>query len=115
MEAYLWDDQLKKMEQTGSVESRRYQFMKLKVTKKWLKSKIEKEKGEVGAGSPPPSQREKLVAMFKNEISDRAKKIDRTNEHDWHSLTYGWALAKGLNPDDAYRFATYIRYETELG
>jgi hypothetical protein len=56
-----------------------------------------------------------LASTFKNEVNDRAMKIDPNQEYDWLSLTIGWALAKGLNPKPAREFATYIRYETELG
>lgn len=55
------------------------------------------------------------MIQFKEQVSDRAKEIDPDNEHDWHSLTIGWALAKGYLPDPAYRFATHIRYHTNLG
>jgi hypothetical protein len=52
---------------------------------------------------------------FKAEINDRAEEIDSSNEQDWFSLTLGWAIGKGLTPEDAHEFARYIRYETPLG
>ena len=36
------------------------------------------------------------------------------NEHDWRSLTLGWALAKGFTPDAASEFASFVRYNTDL-
>ncbi len=59
--------------------------------------------------------KEKLTKQFKVEVHDRAKKIDPHNEYDWTGLTLGWAIAKGLSPLDATEFATYIRYDTDLG
>ena len=55
-----------------------------------------------------------LLALFKTEVSDYAKKIDRDNEHCWRSLTLGWALAKGMTPARANAFAIYVRYNTDL-
>lgn len=31
------------------------------------------------------------------------------------SLTYGYALGKGISPTEAYSLSCYIRYQTELG
>jgi hypothetical protein len=56
-----------------------------------------------------------LVRMFKAECSDRSDNVDPQGEHDWHSLTVGWAIAKGVDPEDALRFASHIRYCTNLG
>ena len=52
---------------------------------------------------------------FVNAIHDRAIEIDPTNEQDWYSLTLGWAIGKGLTPDEAHDFARYIRYKTDWG
>jgi len=57
----------------------------------------------------------KLKALFKTEVHDKAKEVDPSNEQDWFSITLGWALGKGLSPDRAHEFAIYIRYKTELG
>lgn len=62
-----------------------------------------------------PSKPEERDALFKAECSDRSKEIDGQGELHWHALTVGWAIAKGMNPDEAWEFATHIRYETELG
>lgn len=56
-----------------------------------------------------------LVLLFKSEIADRANLVDPSNEQDWFSLTLGWAIAKGLTPDEAHEFASFIRYKTDLG
>ena len=60
-------------------------------------------------------EQKKWVALFKTECHDRAEEIDSSNEQDWFSLTLGWAIAKGIPPDDAHSLATYIRYSTDLG
>lgn len=57
---------------------------------------------------------ETLARQFKLEITDRASDVDPSSEHDWHSLSLGWAIAKGLPIDRAHSFATELRYGTEL-
>ena len=59
--------------------------------------------------------KQQLTTLFKKEITDNLDKIDPEQTHDWYSLTLGWALAKGLSPEKALDFATYIRYNTNLG
>jgi hypothetical protein len=56
-----------------------------------------------------------LIELFKTECSDRASEIDADSSQDWLSLTLGWAVAKGLTPEEAYDFALHIRYKTYLG
>jgi hypothetical protein len=56
-----------------------------------------------------------LLKLYKKEIDDRASIIDCSNEQNWFSLILGWAIAKGLDPDDAYNFASYIRYKQIWG
>lgn len=51
-------------------------------------------------------------AYFLDEDSDDSLLYE---ESDFHSLTCGWAMAHGLNPTEAYNFATHIRYSTNLG
>lgn len=58
---------------------------------------------------------EGLIDQFKSEVSDRAEEVDPGNNEDWFSLTIGWGIAKGLDPENAGMFAIYIRYHTELG
>ena len=60
------------------------------------------------------SKRDRLEKEFKAEVSDRSADIDPDNDLDWHSLTVGWAAAKGVPPKDCYTFATHIRYDTDL-
>mgnify|MGYP003333640418 FL=1 len=62
------------------------------------------------------SEKWKLLEQeFKREVDDRAKDVDPGNEQDWFSLTLGWAIAKGLEPEEAHKFAIHIRYYTALG
>lgn len=56
-----------------------------------------------------------LLTQFKTEVDDRSGEVDQYDEHDWLSLTVGWAIAKGLSPEDANDFATYVRYNTDMG
>jgi hypothetical protein len=59
--------------------------------------------------------REELLALFKIEVHDKAEEVNPNDEHDWLSLTLGWAVAKGLSTDAAADFALYVRYHTDLG
>jgi hypothetical protein len=54
-------------------------------------------------------------SLFEVEVHNRASEVDPDNEQDWFSLTLGWAIGKGLKPEDAHEFALHIRYHTELG
>lgn len=54
---------------------------------------------------------EELALLFKEEVCDRSKEIDSSEEQDWFSLSLGWAIAKGLTPDAAWDFAIFVRYE----
>ena len=56
-----------------------------------------------------------LIRDFKKEVNDKAETVDPSNQLDWFALTMGWAIGKGLDPNDAHTFATYIRYRTDLG
>lgn len=58
---------------------------------------------------------EELIEDFKREVNDKAEEIDENSEYDWFVLTYGWALGKGLKPENAHSFSIYIRYYTDLG
>lgn len=51
-----------------------------------------------------------LQQEFKNQVCDRSAEIDPDEGQDWYSLSLGWALAKGLSPDDAHSFAIEVRY-----
>jgi hypothetical protein len=55
-----------------------------------------------------------LLDLFKAEVSDRSNQVDPEDMEDWHSLVLGWAIAKGMDPEKAREFATYVRYSTDL-
>jgi len=55
-----------------------------------------------------------LLYLFKKEVTDYSDSIDPEGEEHWRSLTIGWAVAKGLEPEAAREFAIYVRYETDL-
>lgn len=64
-----------------------------------------------------PSQ--ELIDLFSTQVSRFFTDPDSEDtllyeETDFHGLTCGWAMAQGMNPSDAYDFATYIRYNTDL-
>jgi hypothetical protein len=56
-----------------------------------------------------------LLLQYQKEIWDRREDVDPSNEQDWFSLGLGWAIAKGLTPEEAHEFSIYIRYNTEMG
>lgn len=56
-----------------------------------------------------------LIKQFTNEVVQHTNEIDPDGDEDWHSLTVGWAIAHGLEPELARKFAHHIRYKTELG
>ncbi len=56
------------------------------------------------------------VEQFKEEIYDKkSTDVDPHNDYYWGSLTYGWALGKGLSPADAKDLEIHIRSETPYG
>jgi hypothetical protein len=52
-----------------------------------------------------------LVPQFKAEICDRSADVDPDSEYDWYAISLGWAIAKGLTPDDAGEFSIHVRYD----
>lgn len=52
-----------------------------------------------------------LYLLFYREVISRAREVDPEEELDWFALGIGWAIAKGLIPDEAYKFSMYARYE----
>jgi hypothetical protein len=50
----------------------------------------------------PPAE---LVALFEREVKSRAMEIDGYGSENWRSIRMGWALAKGLEPNEARLFA----------
>jgi len=61
------------------------------------------------------SVQRQLLVDFKVEVHDRGEVFDPDNELDWYSVTVGWALAKGVAPEEARDFAAHVRYQTDLG
>jgi hypothetical protein len=56
-----------------------------------------------------------IMLQYQQEIWDRREDVDPSDEQDWFSLTLGWAIAKGLQPEEAHYFSIYIRYKTDMG
>lgn len=59
-----------------------------------------------------------LVEKFRVEVSqhfddEESEEYSLYEESDFRSITCGWAMAQGMNPIDAYDFASYVRYETD--
>lgn len=101
---------------TGGVQQRRAVDARIAAIANW-----EKTIAAVNEAKPLPDcaapivNRVALKALFKTEVHDRASTVDDNDSQDWYSLTLGWAIAKGLTPADAHKFATHIRYSTDLG
>jgi hypothetical protein len=57
---------------------------------------------------------EENLELFRREVTENADKIDPYDDNDWHSLVLGWAIAKGMSPEEARKFANYVSYETDL-
>lgn len=53
--------------------------------------------------------------MFWYEIRGKASEVDESSSLDWFSLTYGWAIGKGLSIEQSHLLALHIRYHTDLG
>ena len=60
---------------------------------------------------PKKLPRNVLEQMFKTEVADRSEAIDEVKYLDWYSLALGWAIGKGLSPDEAHDFANHILHE----
>jgi hypothetical protein len=56
-----------------------------------------------------PTRLAPLANDFRREISAHHKDIDPYDEYEWFSLAFGFALAKGISPEDADAFAIYAR------
>lgn len=70
-----------------------------------MKVKYEKE---------PKPQWVPLIQEFADKVASN-KDVDPEGEYHWGDLTYGWALAKGLEVEDAKEFASFVRYCTNVG
>ncbi len=53
---------------------------------------------------------------FDDEVDDPSDYgvLDPDDEYDWYAITLGWAIAKGLNAQEAHWFAIIVRYGTDL-
>ena len=49
-----------------------------------------------------------LIESVKKDLFEDSAKVDPNDEHDWTSLVYGWAVAKGLDLETAESFAYFI-------
>lgn len=58
---------------------------------------------------------DELVELYRKECHLRKLSFDLDDSLDWFSLTVGWAIARGLEPKEAWNFAIHIRYEAEMG
>ena len=63
----------------------------------------------------PINNYEIYVGQWVSEVYNRCDEVDPEDEHDWSSLSYGWALGKGLTPADAADLAYHIRRNTPYG
>ena len=59
-----------------------------------------------------------LIDKFEGEVTNQLKTSAATatllQNEDFKSLAIGWAIANGLGAEDAYAFATYLAYHTDL-
>lgn len=54
--------------------------------------------------------REELLRAHKRELADRAEEIDPNNEYEWLSMSIGFFIAKGAQPEEAFELAVIERY-----
>jgi hypothetical protein len=54
------------------------------------------------------------VEMFKREMWGFRAKIDPQGMYDWIDITYGWALGKGMDIEEAKDLAIHIHYHENL-
>lgn len=52
-----------------------------------------------------------LSWAWKREVLDQAHDIDPNNESRWGDLAMGYALGKGLSPDQAVDFELYLSHK----
>lgn len=51
---------------------------------------------------------QEFAALFRKECFDRSDEIDPGDEYHWESLALGWAIARGMDIEDAKKFAYCI-------
>jgi hypothetical protein len=56
-----------------------------------------------------------MEKKFHEEIDSKSEEIDPSEKEDWYSLTIGWAIGHGFDPEDSIAIATHIRYHTKMG
>ena len=52
-----------------------------------------------------------LLRQFNDEIWVNREDVDPGAAQDWLSLTYGWAIAKGLSVTIAHHFAVFMTHD----
>lgn len=61
---------------------------------------------------------QKLIDKFESEVTKKFKTSAADayllQNEDLKSLAIGWAIANGMSAEDAYSFATYLAYKTDL-
>lgn len=55
-----------------------------------------------------------LVPEWNAEVYGKGEQIDPGNEFDWFSLAIGFAIGRGLNIDNARKFAFHVSYEINV-
>lgn len=58
--------------------------------------------------------RGELSAKFRKEVYDRADDVDPDSVLDWFSLAVGFAIANGVDPDEAQMWASQARYSEHI-
>ena len=62
---------------------------------------------------------DKLVEKFRTEVHEKFESDSDAilffEDCDFRALTGGWAIAQGMSFQEASDFASYIRYETDMG
>ena len=57
---------------------------------------------------------EELEREWRISVYDKGSEIDPSDERDWYSMAIGWLLAKGVQPDEAYKIAVDWRYNKQI-
>lgn len=85
-------------------------------TRTLQKFKLDKSGYPLDSGNKPIKAKWRgLYDLFESECAKRSDDLDGDDGLCWHSMAVGWAIAKGLDPEEAWDFSGYIRYWTNLG
>jgi len=49
-----------------------------------------------------------LITQWCKDVADHASEVDPGSEEDWGSLALGYALGKGLTPDEAHELCARL-------